>query len=1179
MADVFVSSLVSTILGNLNSLALREFEIASNLETDLQDLGSTLSTIQAVLQDAEQKQWRSEAVRNWLRKLKDIAYDADDLLDEFAAKAFLWKARENMSSKVSDFFSFKNSTVFTFKKAHELKQIRQRLDAVAEEKNKFHLTEKVGDLEIDDREWRLTSSLVNESEILGRNEDKENVINGLFGSSLDQNDLSIYAICGMGGLGKTTLAQLVFNDERVERGFGLRIWVCVSDAFEVRRLIKAVIESIDGSPCDIKELDPLQRYLQEKLRGKRFLLVLDDVWNENYEKWDGFRNSLKVGAKGSVVIVTTRIEKVALIMATLPIYHLDYLSDENSWLLFKQRSFLMESEEGYSRLERIGKQIVLKCGGVPLAVKALGSMLRLKRRESDWLSVKESEIWELPDDGSGILPALRLSYDNLPSYLRQCFAYCSIFPKDCEMDKSQLIELWMANGFVPSRGRRELREIGDEIFLELTWRSFFQDVTEYHDGTVTCKMHDLVHDLAISIMRFECYMYDNNQSFGSPKQIRHLHIPIQPMPPSSYERIHSDKQYNLLKSCSSVRSLILGGIGLTEANCPPLKHVRALDCDMYQIPKSLGKMVHLRYLNLRDHGSICIRRIPNSFCNLVHLTYLNLSYSRIKRLPQSANCLLNLQIMKLSSCRYLCELPQGMQHMRSLKCVDISRCDSLEQTPPGIGHLTQLVELSIFIVRKDHGYGIGELKELDLGKELSLKELDNVTGSTEAKSANLIRKQNLRSLSLIWGKQAGEFPDNEEEVLSSLQPHYNLEYIRISCYQGLRLPSWLIDLPNLVLVELDQCKRCSHLPPLGELPLLMVLKIKGMDAVKCISSEFYGNGINPFSSLEELFFDSMPVLETWKTVEGRGNFPRLQILVFRKCPELIELPKFPTLKKLRICERESVLFHPDLGSLKIHDLSGLTNFPSGLLQNQTHLEELNIESLPDLRSLSNHLDNLSVLKHLKIFSCHKLKDIPEALQNLNALESLVLSGCDTLVSFPGNVNGLTSLRVLKIFQCDRFTSLSDRVMHLTHLEELCIWDCPMLNSLPTEIQHLNGLQKLTISRCDGFTSVPNQIEHLTSLCELNFEYCIHLMSLPQGLKSLTTLKNLDIRGCPHLEKWCKEGEGEGWPYIAHVPCIKITAYDKAWYSKLRRSHGSLFTRFGDWAFGLASKLLKCKPES
>ncbi|XVF20704.1 hypothetical protein REPUB_Repub12eG0025400 [Reevesia pubescens] len=536
MADALVSTLVTvrTILGTLNSLALREYEIASNLQTELGKLESTLSTIQAVLQDAEQKQWKSEAVNNWLRKLKDVAYDADDILDEFAAKALRWGARKNMSSQVRDFFSSQNSTVFHFKKAHKLKQVRQRLDAVAEEKSKFHLTEKVGDVEIDEREWRQTSSLVNESEIFGRNEEKENIINVLFTSSIDQNDLSIFAICGMGGLGKTTLAQLVFNGEMVEKAFDIRIWVCVSDDFEVKRLTEAIIESIDGSPSKIQELDPLQQDLQEKLRGKRLLLILDDVWSENYDKWDSLKLPLKSGAKGSMVIVTTRMEKVALTMATLPIYHLGYLLEDNAWLLFKQRAFFMKGEE-HKKLEGIGKQIVQKCGGVPLAVKALGSMLRLKHRESDWLSVKESEIWELPDDGSSILPALRLSYDNLPSYLRQCFAYCSIFPKDSEMDKSQLIELWIANGFVPPRGQRELHKIGDDIFLELSWRSFFQDVTEHYDGTVTCKMHDLIHDLAMSIMRFECYMFDNNKSLEFPKKIRHLHIPLRSMAPVDLE--------------------------------------------------------------------------------------------------------------------------------------------------------------------------------------------------------------------------------------------------------------------------------------------------------------------------------------------------------------------------------------------------------------------------------------------------------------------------------------------------------------------------------------------------------------------------------------------------------------------------------------------------------------------
>ncbi|KAK9034952.1 hypothetical protein V6N11_077004 [Hibiscus sabdariffa] len=899
MADVLVSSLVKTIFGTLNSLALREYEIASNLETELQNLESTLTTIQAVLQDAEQKQWKNEAVKNWLRKLKDVAYDADDILDEFAAKAF-----EMGSSK-----------------KHE------QQNAVAEEKNKFHLTDNVGDLETDeDREWRLTSSLVNESEIFGRNEDKETVINGLLASLSDPND---------------------------------------------------------------------------------------DVWNENYEKWECFRNPLKVGAQDSVVMVSTRIEKVALNMATLPIYHLDYLSDNNSWLLFKHHSFLMESKEEY------------------------------------------------------------------------------------------LIELWIANGFVPYRGRRDLHEIGEEIFLELTWRSFFQEVAEDSDGTVTCKMHDLVHDLALSIMRFECYMFGNNESFESPKKIRHLHIPIR----SSFlnphlERIVVDKQYNLVKSCS--------------------------------------------------------------------------------RLPQSTSCLQKLRIMKIFACRCLRELPQGMKHMISLKCVDISHCDSLERTPPGIGYLTQLLELSIFIVRKEHGCGIEELKELELRKELSLKDLDNVTGSTEAKSANLIRKPKLRSLRLIWGKNAGEHPDNEEEVLGSLQPHSNLEDLRISCYHGLRLPHWWMDLPNLVLVELDQCKRCSHLPPLGELPVLKFLKIRGMDAVKCISNEFYGNGVNPFSSLEKLYFDSMPSLEKWKTVDRGGDFPRLQFLSFRKCPELIELPKFPTLKKLRISTRNNdfVIDNPDLGSLEIHALSSLTFFPSGLLQNHTYLEELTISSLPNLKSLSNKLDHLSMLKHLSIDSCNNVEDIPEAVQNLIALESLFLSECHSLVSFPGNgFHCLPSVRVLTIMSCERFVSLSDAVRHLTHLEELSLVGCPVLNSLPAEIQHLNALQKLEFSWCDGLTTVPNHIEHLTSLSELTFSFCHNLMSLNQSLKSLATLKELTIWGCPHLENRCKKEGGEDWPYIAHIPSIRIMPLDDLPYYGKRRSHGSFLKRFGDWTYGLSRQLLKYKSDS
>ncbi|CAL5351689.1 unnamed protein product [Camellia sinensis] len=422
-----------SILATLNSLVLKEFGIAWGLKTELQNLKSTLSTIQAVLQDAETKRGKSETLKNWLRKLNDAAYDADNLVDEFMTEAM----RRRMDS--------------------ERHKIPDRLDAIAGEKNKFHLRKGVETGEVCGMEREQTSSMVNESEIYGRTNEKEMIIEMLLNNSGDHDDdddVLVYAMCGMGGLGKTTLAQLIYNDGRVKSHFELRIWVCVSVDIDVERLTRAILESIDGGGCNISNLDPLLNRLQEKLHGKRFLLVLDDVWNEKHEKWDRLKGALKCGARGCTVIVTTRIQNVAVIMATLPIHHMACLSEDDSWSLFKQRAFGNKRTEENLQLDLTGKEIVKKCKGLPLAIKALGSLMQFKRSESEWLSVKESEIWDLPDDGSGILPSLTLSYEALRPHLRQCFAYCCIFPKDYSMTKDELIGMWMANDFIPSKGKR-----------------------------------------------------------------------------------------------------------------------------------------------------------------------------------------------------------------------------------------------------------------------------------------------------------------------------------------------------------------------------------------------------------------------------------------------------------------------------------------------------------------------------------------------------------------------------------------------------------------------------------------------------------------------------------------------------------------------------------------------------
>ncbi|KAM4087765.1 hypothetical protein ACB094_07G020700 [Castanea mollissima] len=1097
MADLLLSALVSTVVGNLNTSALQEFGVAWGLGAELDKLKSTMSTIQSVLQDAEEKQWNSKAITDWLRKLKDVAYHADNVLDEFATEALMRKVERERGAtgQVSRFFSLPNRIIFRMKMAHKLKNVRDRLDAISKERSEFHLSEGVISTEVVDVQRRKTCSRVNESVIYGRDEEKEKVIEVLLTNvSDDQDNLAIYAVWGMGGLGKTTLAQLVYNDVRVEKHFELRIWVCVSDDFQIIRLVRAIIESIDGSGCNLLELDPLQQHLQENLRGRRFLLVLDDVWNENHEEWDCLKHMLTCGAKGSMLIVTTRNETIARMMATLhPIHRMGCLSEDDSWSLFKGRAFGMGRVEEKSELESIGKEIVKKCGGVPLAIKALGSLMSLKSRKSDWESVEKSQIWDLPIGNNSILLALKLSYHHLPPHLRQCFAFCGVFPKDHKLEMNKLIQLWMANGFIPFRGPLELYDFGVDIFNELVWRSFFQDVKEVYPGYVTCKMHDLMHDLAQSIMSHECLAVESGKDFEVAGRIIHM----------SYD-LDSLQAISLNEDLCKVRSL---------RTCLGTSDRKA----------SLPFFLKQKYLRVLDFGSR-VQGVPRSINNLKHLRYLDMSRSNIKVLPISTTCLLNLQTLKLDSCYSLCKLPKGMKYMKNLMYLGITNCSSLTRMPEGIGQLTCLQSLSLFIVGKEKGYQVSELKGLNLRNKLTIKELDNVRNSVEAKNANLIGKQNLHSLSLVWqSDNKSHVPDHVEDVLDGLQPHSNLKVLSINNYHGSKIPAWIQDsvLCDLVEISLICWERCEHLPTLGKLPFLKVLNITGWHAVKYIGNEFHGDGAISFPSLKEFRLQEMRDLEEWRTVTGGENFPCLSTLDITDCPKLVEIPIIPSITGLTMSRNNAMLIRSvmnltSLSSLVIQNMDELTVLPDGLLQNHKMLEMLEISYMHNLKSLTNQLDNLSALNGFHLVYCDKIESLP-----MNGLQ------------------GLSSLRRLSIRCCNKFCSLSEGIQYLIALEDLYIAKCPKLISLPEGIQHLTALRYLHIWNCEDLSSLPKQIGCLTSLSYLGIVCCPKLMSIPDELQNLTALKRLEIVECPHLKKRCKKDSGEDWHKISHITNIKI----------------------------------------
>ncbi|XP_050262627.1 putative disease resistance protein RGA1 isoform X5 [Quercus robur] len=1130
MADLLLSALVSTVVGNLSTSALKEFAVAWGLGTELDNLKSTMSAIRSVVKYAEEKQSNNEVIMDWLGKLKDVACDADNVLDEFATEALMRKLEreKGATSQVSRFFSLPNRLIFRMKMAHKLKNVRNRLDAISRERS-FHLGEGDINTEAFDVEKRQTGSLVNESKIYGRDEEKEKIIEVLLTNvSDDQDNLAIYAIWGMGGLGKTTLAQLVYNDARVKSNFELRIWVCVSDDFQIRRLLRAIIESIDRGACSISELDPLQQKLQEKLRGRKFLLVLDDVWNENQEEWDRLKHTLMCGEKGSMLIETTRIEKIALMMArVLPIHHIGCLPEDESWSLFKGRAFGLERVEERSELESIGKEIVKKCGGVPLAINALGGLVCSKRTKSEWSIVKESQIWNLPKSENSILPALMLSYHYLSPHLRQCFAYCCVFPKDHELKMDKLIELWMANGFIPFKGPSELYDFGVDIFNELVQRSFFQDVKEEYPGHITCKMHDLMHDLAESIMRHECIAVESSKDVKVEGRIFHMF----------YDMI-SSRDISFNEDLHKVRSL---------RSC----------LGRFNRKASWPFFLKQKYLRVLDFKFV-VQEVPRSINNLKHLRYLDMSGSNIKVLPKSTTCLLNLQTLKLDYCHSLCELPKGMKHMKSLMYLGITGCDSLIRMPEGMGQLTCLQSLSIFIAGKKNGYQVSELKGLNLRNNLTIKKLDNVRNSVEAKNANLIGKQNLHSLSLVWRTEnKSHVPEHVEDVLDGLQPHSNLKKLSINNYHGSKIPTWIQDsvLRDLVEISLDCWERCEHLPLLGKLPLLKVLKITGWHAVKYIGNEFHGDGAISFPSLKEFTLHKMRDLEEWRTMNGRENFPCLSTLDITDCPKLVEIPIIPSITDLTMSRNNGMLIRSvmnltSLSSLVIDDMDDeLTVLPDGLLQNHKMLKKLKISKMPNLKSLTNQLDNLSALNEFRLRYCDKIESLPEGLQNLHSLRTLNIWKCNNLLSLPMNgLQGLSSLRSLYIGSCNKFCSLSEGIQYLIALEDLNINLCPKLISLPEGIQHLTALHCLQIGDSEDLSSLPKQIGCLTSLSYLGIGECPNLMSIPDELQNLTALETLTIDGCPHLEKRCKKDSGEDWHKISHIPDIVIYPSSRGWGS-------------------------------
>ncbi|KAL7145622.1 hypothetical protein ABFS83_07G097900 [Erythranthe nasuta] len=967
-----VGAALGVLLPKLISVLEKQIDLFRDFKKDLKKLRSSITMIQSFLNDAENKQITNGTVKLWLHKLEGVAFDADNVLDELDYQHLsetIHHTQHKIKKKVRFFFPRNTRRL---KMARKIKDINKNLEEINKEARSYGLQMAVGGacapiVGSYPSACRETDSFSNDPIFLGRENDVSEIVKMMTTSPNGDQVFSILPIVGMGGLGKTTVDREVFDHEDKKRHF-----------------------------------------------VKRF-------WNDSKEKWGDFINPLRKisSAKGNGIVVTIRNQSVASLVTTLPIHKLKELSEEQCWSIIEAKPFPTDNVP--SEFEPIAK----KCQGLPLAARMVGGLL-LGKSIDEWLHIEENWLSDLRDENS-VSKILKLSFDYLSSpALKKCFAYCSIYPKGYDLPRERLVELWMADGFLG--GNDDMEIVGNKFFHNLLENFLLLQVVERYgdDNIIYYNMHDLVHDLASSIL-------------NSSDQVRYI----------GWESIDGQSHTILKKQASCLRSLRFNNSV----------------CDLV-----FSKFKSLHVLILTSGGHFSFDELPSSIGELIHFRCLDIFHTFIKCLPDSVGDLYHLQTLR--ACADLEKLPNTMKHLMNLRHLHLP---SRIELPMKMGRLISLRTLIYFGVSDKKGCGIGELGSLkNLKGELEIYNLEKVHDKEEAKRANLLEKSNIVKLKLVW--RHGQ--NGNESVLEGLQLHPNLKSLNICGFPGSNLPPWcsmMSELNNLMEIDLRNCKECEQIPMLGHLRHLKNLYLHGMENVKSIGSSFYGidkcsrsgNTLLYFRHLKGSSWKLTELLEAELMPNATDNrrlsqlvvvFPRLEYLKIIMCMQLESAPShFPCLKELEISQVNRLSC---LRELSIRTCPGLTDLPSEMMESCAEsLEKLELLELSNLRMnvgmVTGCLQKMHRLSELRI------ADIPTTNSSKIGLSSNDCSLRGTLSTstsygesshssvFDAILKGSAkSLCTLYLYGTKQSRDLPEQLQHLTAPLEIYLHDFEEIEELP-----------------------------------------------------------------------------------------------------------------------------------